>query len=48
MEDQFIDEIELMSQTIELLVDQLHKLTEDGRYLDAEAVAKRIRELQEI
>jgi len=48
MEDQFTDEIELMSQTIELLVDQLHELTAQGNYADAKAVANRIRELQEI
>ena len=43
MEDQ-----EFLYDTIELLIDQLHNLTEQGNLKDAEAVADRIRELQEM
>ena len=39
------EEMDILSQSIELLIDQLHYLSQEGDMQDAEALADRIREL---
>ena len=41
MDNQFLEEIDEITYTIEFLVDQLHEALEAGDYLEGEALAKR-------
>tara|TARA_B100000073_G_scaffold262733_1_gene222484 strand:+ start:1559 stop:1699 length:141 start_codon:yes stop_codon:yes gene_type:complete len=40
--------VDFLGASVEILIDQLHSLAEAGEIEDAEAVADRIRELQEM
>ena len=46
MDNQFLEEIDEITYTIEFLVDQLHEALESGRG-DAEAIALKIRQYSE-
>jgi|TARA_Y100000004_G_scaffold52812_1_gene58643 hypothetical protein len=46
--DDWIDDYNFLNETVEVLIDKLHILTEEGRYEDATIVANRIREIQSL
>jgi len=47
MDNQFLEEIDEITYTIEFLVDQLHEALEAGDYLEGEALADKIRQQTE-
>ena len=46
--DDWIDDYNFLNETVEVLIDKLHILTEEGRYEDATIVANCIREIQSL